>query len=133
MNLIREKRLDLKYPVNKKLAVHDACYLGRYNQIYQSPRDLCNAVPGIEVTEVNRNRESGFCCGGGGGRMWLHEKTGQNINVVRSEEIAKSGVELVGTACPYCLVMIDDGVKSLETEKIPKVTDIIDIVADSLG
>jgi Fe-S oxidoreductase len=65
--------------------------------------------------------------------MWLHEKGGKNINVVRAEEIAALEPELIGTACPYCLVMMDDGVKSLELEKTPKVADIIDIVADSLG
>jgi Fe-S oxidoreductase len=65
--------------------------------------------------------------------MWLHENIGQNINVVRAEEITKTGIDLIGTACPYCLVMLDDGVKSLELERTPKVADVIDIVADSLG
>ncbi|MGD2000178.1 MAG: heterodisulfide reductase-related iron-sulfur binding cluster [Desulfobacterales bacterium] len=133
MTLVRDKRIALKYPVADKMAIHDACYLGRYNQVYQPPRDICRAVPGTQLTETARNRDSGFCCGGGGGRMWLHENIGQNINVVRAEEMAKSDVDLIGTACPYCLVMLDDGVKSLELGKTPKVADIIDIVADSLG
>ena len=125
--------LPLKYPVADKMAIHDACYLGRYNQVYQPPRDICRSVPGTQLKETERNRDSGFCCGGGGGRMWLHENIGQNINVVRAEEMANTGVDLIGTACPYCLVMLDDGVKSLELEKPPKVADIIDIVAESLG
>jgi Fe-S oxidoreductase len=133
MDLIRNKRITLKYPVADSLSIHDACYLGRYNQVYQPPRDICQAVPGTRLTETERNRESGFCCGGGGGRMWLHENIGQNINVVRAEEITKTGVDMIGTACPYCLVMLDDGVKSLELDKTPKVADIIDIVADSIG
>jgi Fe-S oxidoreductase len=133
MTLIRDKRIALKYPVADKMAIHDACYLGRYNQVYEPPRDICRAVPGTQLKETARNRGSGFCCGGGGGRMWLHENIGQNINVVRAEEMAKTDVDLIGTACPYCLVMLDDGVKSLELEKTPKVADIIDIVADSLG
>ncbi len=131
--LIREKRLDLKYPVAEKMALHDACYLGRYNQVYQPPREICEAVPGASLEETKRNRENGFCCGGGGGRMWLHENMGQNINVVRAAEMVKTEVDLIGTSCPYCLVMLDDGVKSLDLEKVPKVADIIDIVADSLG
>jgi Fe-S oxidoreductase/nitrate reductase gamma subunit len=133
MDLIRDNRIALKYPVADKMAIHDACYLGRYNQVYQPPRDICRAVPGTQLKETARNRDSGFCCGGGGGRMWLHENIGQNINVIRAEEMTNTGIDLIGTACPYCLVMLDDGVKSLELEKAPKVADIIDIVAESLG
>jgi Fe-S oxidoreductase len=133
MDLIRKNRIALKYPVADKMAIHDACYLGRYNQVYQPPRDICRAVPGTQLKETGRNRDSGFCCGGGGGRMWLHENIGQKINVVRAEEMVKTGIDLIGTACPYCLVMLDDGVKSLELEKTPKVADVIDIVAASLG
>jgi Fe-S oxidoreductase/nitrate reductase gamma subunit len=133
ITLIRDKRIALKYPVADKMTVHDACYLGRYNHVYQPPRDICRALPGTRLTETGRNRDHGFCCGGGGGRMWLHEKIGHNINVLRAEEMARTDVDLIGTACPYCLVMLDDGVKSLELEKKPKVADIIDIVADSLG
>ena len=133
MDLIRKNRIALKYPVADKMAIHDACYLGRYNQVYQPPRDICSAVPGTQLKETERNRDSGYCCGGGGGRMWLHENIGQKINVVRAEEMAKTGIDLIGTACPYCLVMLDDGVKSLELEKPPKVADVIDIVAESLG
>jgi Fe-S oxidoreductase len=133
MALIRDQRIELKYPVADKMVIHDACYLGRYNQVYQAPRDICRAIPGTQLKETARNRGHGFCCGGGGGRMWLHENIGQNINVVRAEEMAKTDVDLIATACPYCLVMLDDGVKSLELEKTPNVADIIDLVADALG
>jgi Fe-S oxidoreductase/nitrate reductase gamma subunit len=133
MGLIREKKITLKYPVTQKMAIHDPCYLGRMNQVYEPLREVCRAVPGIQLTELKRNRDTGFCCGGGGGRMWLHESIGRGINQVRSDEVAESGVELVGTACPYCLVMLNDGIGSLEMENPPKVTDIIEIVASSLG
>lgn len=133
LDLIRQGRLNMKYPVAETITIHDACYLGRYNQVYEPLRDICRSVPGTRLMEADRNRECGYCCGGGGGRMWLHEKGGKNINVVRAEEIAALKPELIGTACPYCLVMMDDGVKSLELDKTPKVADIIDIVADSLG
>ncbi|MCA1795224.1 MAG: (Fe-S)-binding protein [Desulfobacteraceae bacterium] len=132
MDLISEKKITPKYPVAPKIAVHDACYLGRYNEVYQPPRDICKAVPGVQLTELLRSKENGFCCGGGGGRMWLHENTGQNINVVRAEEVADADIDIIGTSCPYCLIMLDDGVKSLEGEKIPKVADIIDIVAEAI-
>ncbi len=132
MDLVNEKKITLTYPVAQKIAVHDACYLGRYNDVYQPPRDICKAVPGTRLKELSRNKEKGFCCGGGGGRMWLHENIGQNINLIRAEEIANADIDIIGTSCPYCLVMLDDGVKSLEREKIPEVTDIIDIVADAI-
>ncbi|QTA81452.1 Nitrate reductase gamma subunit domain-containing protein [Desulfonema limicola] len=132
MDLITRNKIKLKYPVADKIAVHDACYLGRYNEVYQPPRDICRAVPGVQLKELKRNRENAFCCGGGGGRMWLHENTGTNINLIRAREIAESDLDMIGTSCPYCLVMLDDGVKSLEKEKIPVVADIIDIVADAI-
>jgi Fe-S oxidoreductase len=133
MDLISEKRIEPKYPVNQPVAVHDPCYLGRVNQIYEPPRGVCRAVPGIEIKELGRNRENGFCCGGGGGRMWLHENLGRHFNHIRAEEAAETGVELVGTACPYCLTMLEDGIGALEMDKPPKVMDLIEIVAASLG
>jgi Fe-S oxidoreductase/nitrate reductase gamma subunit len=131
--LIAEKRIRLKYPVAEKVTLHDACYLGRYNDVYQPPREICGAVPGTRLRETERHGDNGFCCGGGGGRMWLHETSGENINLIRAKEVARTEADLIGTACPYCLVMLDDGIKSLELEKAPKVADIIDMVADSLG
>ena len=133
MGLIEQKKISLKYPVSKRMAIHDPCYLGRVNNIYEPLRVVCRSVPGVDLEELERNRENAFCCGGGGGRMWLHEKIGQNINNLRAEEIGESGVELVGTACPFCLTMLEDGISSLEMEKPPRVMDIIEIVASSLG
>lgn len=132
MELIKDKRITLKYPIASKMAVHDACYLGRYNDVYEPPRDICKAIPGTQLSELGRNRESGFCCGGGGGRMWLHENTGENINLIRAQEVADADVDIIATSCPYCLVMVDDGVKSLGREDIPKVADIIDMVAEAI-
>jgi Fe-S oxidoreductase/nitrate reductase gamma subunit len=133
MDLIDQKKITLKYPVEKSMAIHDACYLGRGNRIYEPLRSVAGSVPGIRVKELERNREDAFCCGGGGGRMWLHENMGKNINQIRAEEVSLAGVQLVGTACPYCLTMLEDGVSSLELENPPGVMDIIEIVDSSLG
>jgi Fe-S oxidoreductase/nitrate reductase gamma subunit len=137
MGLIEQKKIVLKYPVANKVAVHDPCYLGRINRFYEPLRALCRAVPGVELRELERNRENTFCCGGGGGRMWLHENVGENggekINYLRSREASDSGADLVGTACPYCLSMLEDGINALELENPPKVMDIIEMVASSLG
>ncbi len=133
MNLIQQNRINLKYPVAEKVAIHDPCYLGRANQVYEPLREIIRALPGAELIELRRNRESGFCCGGGGGRMWLHEQLGRHINQIRSEEVVEAGVDSVGTACPYCLTMLDDGIKSLGVTKPPRVFDIIGLVAASLA
>ena len=133
LRLIEQGRIRLKYPVTKKMVIHDPCYLGRANNIYDPLRHVTRSVPGVDLKELNRNREGAFCCGGGGGRMWLHENIGEKINNLRAREVSETGVELVGTACPYCLIMLEDGISSLEMEKPPKVMDIIEIVASSLG
>jgi len=130
--LIQKKQIVPRYPVDSGVTVHDPCYLGRINHIYDPLRDMCRAVPGTEIKELPRNRENAFCCGGGGGRMWLHESLGRHINHLRAEEIAQTSVDLVATACPYCLTMLEDGINALELEKPPKVMDIIEMIADSI-
>jgi Fe-S oxidoreductase len=133
MGLISDGKITLKYRVADRLAVHDPCYLGRFNHIYEPLREICRSVPGMELKELGRNRQNSFCCGGGGGRMWLHENLGQNINHLRAREVKDAGVDLVGTACPYCMVMLEDGINSLEMERPPKVMDLIEIVDQALG
>ena len=131
--LIIQKRIQLQYPLEKTLTVHDPCFLGRANQIYEPLRQICQSVPGLRIKELRRNRERAFCCGGGGGKMWLHDGVGRHINQLRAEEISQSGVDLVATACPYCVTMLEDGIAALEIEKPPKVRDIVEVVASSLA
>ena len=130
--LIRDGKIQVKYPVADSLAIHDPCYLGRANQIFEPLRELGGSVPGLTVKELDRNRENGFCCGGGGGQMWLHETQGQRINQLRAREVCDAGTEMVATACPYCLTMLEDGVGALEADKPPKVKDIVEVVATSM-
>lgn len=133
MELIARGKIVPKHPVKRKITVHDPCYLGRMNQVYQPLRDACEAVPGLELTEMAQSRNKSFCCGGGGGRMWLNQGFGLGMNLIRSEQVVQTGVELVGTACPHCLVMLDDGLGSLGMEDPPKATDIIEIIAVSIA
>jgi len=119
--------------MEKSMAIHDPCYLGRGNGIYEPLRTIVGSVPGIRLQELERNRENAFCCGGGGGRMWLHENTGRNINQIRAEEVSQSGVQVVGTVCPYCLTMLEDGISSLELKDPPQVIDLIEMVDSALG
>lgn len=133
MELIGENRLTLKYPVEKKTAIHDPCYLGRANQLYEPLRTIGRSIPGMELVELERNREKAFCCGGGGGRMWLHESQGEKINELRARELCEAGVDYVATACPFCLTMLEDGINALELERPPQVMDMIDMVETALG
>ena len=126
-------RIQLKYPYPKSVAVHDPCYLGRYNGIYAPLRQVLNSLPGATIMEAPRHRDKGFCCGGGGGRMWLHESLGEKINHLRAKEFMDLNAETIATACPYCLTMMTDGVGAIEAEKKPEVVDIIKLAADALG
>lgn len=111
-----------------KVTYHDSCYLGRYNQIYDEPRELLR-LAGLEVVEMERNHAKSFCCGAGGGRMWLEEHGGERINEIRTDEALATGAELVGTACPFCLTMINDGIASREGAEKMKASDIAEILA----
>lgn len=131
--LIREGKIVMKYPLSLTASYHDPCYLGRGNGIYDSPRAVLQSVPELRFKELSRSKESAFCCGGGGGRMWMHDASGSRINEVRSTEISHEGVDLVSSACPYCIIMLEDGIQGLEVEKKPPVLDITEVVARSLA
>ena len=114
--LVKEKRLTPVAPANpKSLTYHDPCYLGRHNQIYAPPRELLEAT-GSVVTEMPRNQERSFCCGAGGARMWQEEKLGTRINLNRVDEAIATGVEEVAVGCPFCRVMVSDGVNARQSE-----------------
>jgi Fe-S oxidoreductase len=112
--LVREGKLTPVNKSEKSLTYHDPCYLGRHNQIYSPPRELLGAT-GIEIIEMPRNQERSFCCGGGGGRMWMEEKLGTRINLNRVDEALATGVEEVAVACPFCRIMVSDGVTARES------------------
>jgi Fe-S oxidoreductase len=114
-----------------KVAYHDSCYLGRHNRIYEAPRTALKAVPGLRLIELERSGRQGFCCGAGGGRMWMEEKIGTRVNQNRIAEIDLSGASTVATACPFCLTMLKDAASEKNLDKIA-VRDLAEIVADAL-
>ena len=128
--LIKEGRLKPSpHKSDKKLTYHDPCYLGRHNQIYAPPRELLQAS-GCDVEEMPRNQERSFCCGGGGGRMWMEEKIGTRINLNRVDEAIDTGAEEVAVACPFCRVMVGDGMVARQSDV--EVLDVAQILLRSV-
>jgi Fe-S oxidoreductase len=128
--LIKEGRLKPSpHKSDKKLTYHDPCYLGRHNQIYAPPRELLQAS-GCDVEEMPRNKERSFCCGGGGGRMWMEEKIGTRINLNRVDEAIDTGAEEVAVACPFCRVMVGDGMVARQSDV--EVLDVAQILLRSV-
>lgn len=119
-------------PDTKRVAFHDSCYLGRYNEVYEAPRDALKAVPGVQLVEMPRNRTTGFCCGAGGARMWMEETIGERINVNRVEEALDQKPDVIAAGCPYCQVMLSDGVTTKGAQESVKVMDVAELVADRI-
>jgi len=125
-NLVAEGKLDLsRARLDERIVYHDSCYLGRHNDIYLSPRKVIGSLGGVEIVEAPRNGTKGMCCGAGGARMWMEESLGTKVNDERSRELVATGASRIATACPFCYVMMDDGVKAVSSEEdAPKVADI---------
>lgn len=131
-DLVKSGRLKPKNPINQRLTYHDSCYLGRYNGVYDPPREILRAIPGIELVEMDRSRENGMCCGAGGGLMWTEETTGNRINVARTEQALAVNPNMISSACPYCLTMLSDGTKAKEVEQDISTMDVAEILALSV-
>ncbi|ETP67723.1 hypothetical protein G159_15735 [Planococcus glaciei CHR43] len=114
--LVQEGRLKPQFPVNEKITFHDSCYLGRYNDVYDAPREILKAIEGVELVEMVRNRQDGMCCGAGGGLMWMEEDAGHRVNVARTEQALEVNPTMISSGCPYCLTMLSDGTKAKEVE-----------------
>jgi len=127
--LLKEGKLKVKKGPDELVTYHDACYLGRYNDIYQQPRQIIKSTPGLDMVEMERNKRRAFCCGGGGGHMWLEEQEGNRINEMRTEQALNTGAQTVVTACPLCLQMFEDGIKAKAAEEQLKVMDVAELLA----
>jgi len=126
-------KIDAAKTQGKSIAFHDPCYLGRWNGEYDAPRDVLDVVPTAEArVELPRNREHGFCCGAGGGRMWMEEKTGTRVNHNRVDEVLETGVDTLATACPFCTIMLTDGVNDRDATQKVQVLNVSELVARSM-
>jgi Fe-S oxidoreductase len=134
--LVDEGHLAPSTQLELTVTYHDPCYLGRHNKIYDAPRKVLDAVPGVRPVEMHRCRERGFCCGAGGARMWMEERIGKRVNVERTDEALGTGADVIGTACPYCTVMLDDAVKQRQSEgrgEGVRVLDVAQVLEESVN
>ena len=106
--------------------------LGRYNDVYDPPREILKAIPGVNLVEMKRNREDGMCCGAGGGLMWMEEDTGHRVNVARTEQALEVSPGIISSGCPYCLTMLSDGTKAKEVEDTVGTYDIAEFLERSI-
>ncbi|MBA7624506.1 EtfAB:quinone oxidoreductase [subsurface metagenome] len=125
-SLLKEGRLSITRDTRSVVTYHDPCYLGRHNDIYQPPRQILSSIPGVTTVEMEKNKQGSFCCGGGGGHMWLERGPGQQINEVRLEQAVKTGADIIATACPWCIDMLEDGIRA--TKEPLTVLDIAELV-----
>ena len=128
MELLKDKKLTPIGGNDKTVTFHDSCYLGRHNDVFAAPREVIGAV--ANLIEMPRNGTKGLCCGAGGGRFWMEEQTGKKINIERAEEAVATGADEIAVACPFCYVMLDDGVKELGVDEQVQVKEISVILAE---
>jgi Fe-S oxidoreductase len=121
-----------KFSGKGPVVYHDSCYLGRYNDLYETPRDIARFVPGVKLVEAERKERSSFCCGAGGGRMWMEENIGKRINSERFEQLSATGAKTIATACPYCMIMLDDAMKEKGLEEEFEVLDLAQMMLRSI-
>jgi len=130
--LVQAGRLKPQYAVNETITFHDSCYLGRYNDVYDAPREILKSIPGVKLVEMKRNRQDGMCCGAGGGLMWMEEHVGNRVNVARTEQALEVNPTIISSGCPYCLTMLSDGTKAKEVEDSVGTYDIAELLEKSI-
>jgi len=128
--LLIEGRLKISKKLDAKITYHDSCYLGRYNEIYDAPRDILGSINGVKLLEMKRSRDRGLCCGAGGARMFMEEKIGKRINIERTEEALSLNPDMIASACPFCMTMLTDGVKAKDVIDKVSVKDVAEILLE---
>jgi Fe-S oxidoreductase/nitrate reductase gamma subunit len=133
MELLDDGRLPLQgATLEERVTYHDSCYLGRHNDVYLAPRNVVGKLSGIDIVEMPRNGTRGMCCGAGGARMWMEEHTGKKVNTERSQEALATGATRIAVACPFCYVMMEDGVKEAQRDEDVKVQDIAEVLLEAI-
>ncbi|MFC2011928.1 (Fe-S)-binding protein [Chloroflexota bacterium] len=128
--LIKEGKLNFTKELNKKVAYHDPCYLGRHNSVYDEPREVLSSIPGLELIEMPDSRENSLCCGGGGGRIFMETKKGERFSDIRVEQAIELGADILVTACPYCILNFKDSVLTVDKGESLEIKDISELVQE---
>lgn len=131
--LVREGKLQLKGELAKKVTYHDSCYYGRHNDIYGTPREILARIPGTQLQEMRRHKQTGMCCGGGGGWMWMEEPPDKRVNHLRVEQALETNPDIIAVSCPFCMIMLDDGLKAKNAEERVQMLDVVEIVETASG
>lgn len=131
--LIEDGRLVIDGTTEKRVTVHDSCYLTRHNGIVDAPRRVVGSLGGVEIAEMNPSGRNGMCCGAGGAHMWMEEREGTRVNALRTQQALETNADVIATSCPFCYVMMDDGVRDAHAEEDVAVEDIAVILADALS
>jgi len=131
---LRKGSIRFETPLDLTVTYHDPCYLGRYNEIYEAPREVITSIPGVNLVEMSHTRNDSLCCGGGGGRMWQEELDAEKkMSEIRISEAAATKAQVMVTACPLCLIMLEDAGKTTGLEDSLRVMDLNELVAMALG
>jgi Fe-S oxidoreductase len=131
-NLLNQGKLQPKKDLHLKVTYHDPCYLGRHNGIYEPPRELIRAIPGVDLVEMRRNRDESLCCGGGGGGIWMEVPSGERFSELRVAEAEETGAEVIVAACPYCISMFEDALKTTGRSETMRVMELSELLLESL-
>jgi Fe-S oxidoreductase len=134
LGLVAERRLLPERPVKGRVTYHDSCYLGRYNGVYESPRQILQRIPGVELVEpAYWTKDKGMCCGAGGAQMWMEEQNKDRVNVKRTLQLVETGATTVASACPFCMTMLTDGLKATDKDQEIRQLDVVELLAESCG
>ncbi|RMH69687.1 MAG: 4Fe-4S dicluster domain-containing protein [Gemmatimonadetes bacterium] len=131
-DLIQQGKLKPSKALPDTITYHDSCYLGRHNNVYQPQRDILKAIPGSQIIEMERSKANGFCCGAGGARMWMEETEGTRINENRAKEALDTGAKTVASACPFCMTMLTDGIRTHDKTETVQTVDVVELLEKSL-
>ena len=133
LDLIKQGRLEIPGSFEKTVTYHDPCYLGRHNHLFDAPRELLQKVPGLELMEMEQNRSTALCCGGGGGRIWMDTPMEERFSDIRLQQAVDTGAQVLATACPYCITNFEESRLNLKFEDALEIKEITEIIHEAMG